>query len=53
MQSFDEWMDEVDSVLSDIIGMVSSDIPDYAYRDDCDDDISPTEAALSAIENMD
>jgi hypothetical protein len=49
--SFDDWMSEVDAVLVRKIGVCSSDLPDYAYRDLFDQGVTPEHAADAAIDN--
>jgi len=46
---FREWMREVDAYLEQRLGMSSDDLPDWLYRDDYDDGLSPEEAAENAI----
>jgi hypothetical protein len=48
--TFDVWMSEVDAALVRKIGVSSSDLPDFCYRDAYDEGFTPEEAADEAIE---
>jgi len=47
--TYDRFMEHVDSLLVSMCGMDSSELPDYHYRDDYEDDVSPKNAARGAI----
>jgi hypothetical protein len=49
--SFDSWMARVDEAIVRRVGVCSSDLPDFTYRDLYDQGVTPEEAADAAIEN--
>lgn len=49
--SFEEWMQQVNVHLGALVGLGHRDIADWRYRDAYDDEVSPREAALSALDN--
>jgi hypothetical protein len=49
--SFDEWMARVDEAIVRKVGVASSDLPDFTYRDVFDAGSTPEEAADAAIDN--
>jgi hypothetical protein len=51
MKSFNEWMNEIDNIIGNICGMSYLDLPDYAYQDAFDDECSPYEVAMAALDN--
>jgi len=49
--SFDDWMEQVDAQLVEMIGLTSRELPDTYYYDMYDDGASPKEAAEQAREH--
>ena len=47
--TFDEWMGQVEEVVSRMTGLSTLDLPDVCYRDWFDDDVSPSKAARMAV----
>jgi hypothetical protein len=45
-----EWMDQVDAILVNLIGLDHSDCYDYTWEDAFDSGSSPSEAVDAAIE---
>lgn len=50
-QSFDDWLVEVDRVVSGRVGLGVSDLEDCAYRDWYEDGVRAATAATRAIRN--
>jgi len=50
--TFDKWMDAVDRVIENSIGLSSADLPDICYRDLYDDGATPASAAREAIKGV-
>jgi len=50
--SWQEWINKVDSKVYATIGCSVFDLPDCCLRDWFEDGISPTEAAMRAIEDI-
>ncbi len=48
-KSFEDYMKEVDAILSRRVGLTSSDLPDCMYCDWHEDGVSPKSAAAKAI----
>jgi len=53
MQSYREWVKEVDKHLINRIGLHMSDLPDWLSRDAYEDGIDPEEAAEMCLEEAD
>ena len=51
VQTFEEWMAEVDARIERAYGMSYRDLPDMPYRDEFDDGASPTTMARRALRN--
>lgn len=49
--TFQEYMAAVDVYLVRLCGIDSSMLPDWSYRDDYEDDVSPLRCAKRAIRN--
>ena len=49
--TFEQWMQKVNTAISNKIGLTSDDLPDCCYRDWFDDGISPKSAATMALKN--
>lgn len=47
--TFEEWMQKVNEDLVRLCSMGSDDLPDWRYRDDYDDGMTPLRSALRAI----
>lgn len=48
--SFRSWFSEVNSILSEILGLSALDMEDYLWRDDFEDDLTPKEGIEGALE---
>jgi hypothetical protein len=48
--TFEEWMRYVDQEIGEVCGLGHRDLPDANYRDWFDDEMTPHEAALEALE---
>lgn len=48
-RNFEDWMAEVDAVVSNRCGLSADDLPDCCYRDWFEDGVSPRAAASMAI----
>ena len=49
--TFEEWMQRVDSIMVEHLGLGYLDIADQNYRDMFDDGFTPLEAVQEAVEN--
>lgn len=49
--TFEAWMEEVNTEIEYTCGLTSSDLPDVAYYDMYEDGLSPSSAAMEALEN--
>lgn len=47
--SFEQYMQKVDSILSQKVGLTSSDLPDVCYADWHEEGVTPKSAAARAI----
>jgi hypothetical protein len=50
-KSFDAWCMEVNRIVVNLCGMSLEDLPDCAYRDWYDDNLTPSRAAKRVIRN--
>lgn len=48
--TFEQWMEQVDHCLLRMCGCMSSDLPDYAYRDAFDAGDTPEQVSAAVIE---
>ncbi len=48
---FTEYMNAVNVYLERLCGMTADDLPDWKYREDYDNDVSPLRCAKRAIRN--
>ena len=53
MENFKQWMQSVDSELTGISGLSSSDLADICYRDMFDDGMTANDAAIECLEYND
>ena len=44
-QTYTEWLAQIDAILTDAIGLTTSDLPDAPYRDRYDDECTPADTA--------
>jgi len=51
--SFDQWMQQIDNIFMDKLGLSYMDIADWYYRDAYDDGLTPLEAAEEAFNSDD
>ena len=51
--TYQEWMNQVNSILISRVGVSADDLEDFCSRDCYDDDLSPMDGAIEAIENSD
>lgn len=49
--SFDDWLAEVDRIVSAKCGVGIDDLADMCYRDAFEDDVSPRDMAADVFEN--
>lgn len=49
--TFKEWMTRVDDALLNAVGVCSSDLIDFAYRDAYDDGCSPNDTAWDVLQD--
>lgn len=50
-QTFEEWLEQVDSELNRQCGLSHNDLADQCWHDWYDDEMSPEEAAIECLEN--
>ncbi len=49
--TFEDWMKQIDAIISARTGLTHDDLPDVCYRDWYEDGMSPKRAASAAIAN--
>ena len=51
MPTYEEWMEEIDQLITANLGIGLDDLDDYRYADAYEDGLSPGETAMEVLEN--
>ena len=51
MPTYEEWMEEIDQLITANLGIGLDDLDDYRYADAYEDGLSPAETAMEVLEN--